>query len=66
METNSVKDDPFKQLFISDDWSKLLEKDERDVCPKCSKSRMYFCYTCYVPMNDFKAITPKVKVNESM
>lgn len=66
METNSVKDDPFKLFSISDDWSKLLEKDERDVCPKCSKSRMYFCYTCYIPMNDFKSITPKVKLPLSL
>ncbi|CAH1405039.1 unnamed protein product [Nezara viridula] len=62
METNSEIDDPFKQFSISDNWSKLLEKDERDFCPKCNKSRMYFCYTCYVPMNDFKVITPRVKL----
>ncbi|XP_014276273.1 tRNA-uridine aminocarboxypropyltransferase 1 [Halyomorpha halys] len=62
MEMDSVEGDPFKHFSISDDWCKLLNKDERDVCPKCTKSRMYFCYTCYVPMNEFRDITPRVKL----
>ena len=53
----------FNEFHISDDWLQLLGKDERDICPKCSKSRMYFCYTCCLPMNALRPIIPKINVS---
>jgi len=34
----------------------------RSVCPKCSKSRKYFCYTCYVAMEEVEDRIPKLKL----
>lgn len=34
----------------------------RSICPKCQKSRKYFCYTCYVPMDEIADKIPKLKV----
>lgn len=41
----------------------VLETVEgRAACPKCKKSRKYFCYTCYVPMAELESHVPKVKL----
>ncbi|GAB6030281.1 DTW domain-containing protein 1 [Chamberlinius hualienensis] len=32
----------------------------RSLCPKCGKSRKYFCYTCYVAMDEIADRIPKL------
>nr|CAD7402899.1 unnamed protein product [Timema poppensis] len=54
-------DEPFKNLKI-DDWAILNDIDQRSLCPVCKKSRKYFCYTCYVPVNELRGRIPNVKV----
>jgi len=34
----------------------------RSACPVCFKSRKFFCYTCYVPMEPLVGKIPHVKV----
>lgn len=53
---------PFEGLKISEKWKLLSDVDERSVCPKCKKSRKYFCYTCYLPVIEIQGIVPNVKV----
>lgn len=54
---------PFQGMKISEHWKALSLIKERTLCPKCHKSRMYFCYTCYVVVTKIKDIVPKVKVS---
>ena len=35
---------------------------DRQPCPVCSKSRKYFCYTCYVPVQCLKEYVPYIKL----
>ncbi|KAF5295415.1 hypothetical protein FQA39_LY13076 [Lamprigera yunnana] len=56
----SIKD-PFNGLIISDD-SFLDELEGRYPCPKCNKSRKYFCYTCYVPITELDGKLPTLKL----
>lgn len=56
-----IDEDPFLYLKI-DDTSILDSIDSRRPCTKCCKSRKYFCYTCYVPVEDLQGKLPVVKV----
>ncbi|CDW75755.1 UNKNOWN [Stylonychia lemnae] len=38
----------------------LIEMKGRKDCPKCKCSRKYFCYDCYIPLNDDLATVPRV------
>ena len=51
---------PLDKLNI-DDVSPLYAIGDRAVCPQCSASRKYFCYTCYVPLRETQGIIPKVE-----
>ncbi|XP_031620018.1 DTW domain-containing protein 1 [Contarinia nasturtii] len=53
--------DPFEFMRI-DDNTFLYDMDSRSPCPKCSKSRKFFCYTCYVPVQDLENRLPKVEL----
>jgi hypothetical protein len=44
-EAKAVDADPFGRMRIAD-WHVLETLDGRSTCPKCAKSRKYFCYTC--------------------
>ena len=57
----AVDADPFGQLRIAD-WHVLETLDGRSTCPKCAKSRKYFCYTCYVPVAELHGKIPRLKV----
>lgn len=49
-EARSRDDHPFQGMAIGG--SEPLEKlSTRSPCPRCGKSRMYFCYTCFVPVS---------------
>ncbi|XP_055315584.1 tRNA-uridine aminocarboxypropyltransferase 1 [Sitodiplosis mosellana] len=51
---------PFEFMKI-DDNQFLNEIDGRTACPKCLKSRKFFCYNCYVPTG-IEGRYPKVKL----
>jgi hypothetical protein len=38
-----------------------IEKMGKEPCPKCSKSRSWFCYECMIPMGD-PTLIPNVKL----
>lgn len=52
---------PFEFMKI-DDSQFLNTIDGRSPCPKCSKSRKFFCYTCYVPVENVADRLPKVQL----
>lgn len=54
-------EDPFEGMKIKD-WAILNKLEGRALCPKCNKSRKYFCYTCYIPIPELEEHTPKVKL----
>lgn len=56
-----MEDNPFSDLRI-DAQAFLDAMDGRILCPKCGKSRKYFCYTCYVPVQGIEDRIPKVKL----
>jgi hypothetical protein len=53
--------DPFKNLKL-ENWMILEDISERQLCTKCKKSRKYFCYNCYIPVQNLQGHVPKVKV----
>ena len=57
-----MEDNPFNDLKISDS-SFLDQIAGRTECPKCGRTRKYYCYTCYVPMTCIKDSVPKVSVS---
>ncbi|KAF5298463.1 hypothetical protein FQR65_LT01242 [Abscondita terminalis] len=54
-------ENPFEGLIINED-SLLYNLEGRYPCPKCNKSRKYFCYTCYVPVSELAGKLPNVKL----
>lgn len=52
---------PFEGLKIND--NSVLDKLEgRHPCPKCGKSRKFYCYSCYVPILELQGKLPTVQV----
>lgn len=62
LETIREHRNPFQYMKM-DDNSFLNDVDGRSPCPKCFKSRKFFCYTCYVPTKSVGPLLPVVKVN---
>jgi len=62
MDESKVDAYPFGNYEITD-WKVLESMDGRSSCPKCGKSRKYFCYTCYVPVAELEGKIPKMKVD---
>lgn len=60
----SSDENPFNGMKIKD-WTVLEKLEGRAVCPKCNKSRKYFCYTCYIPVPGLDEHVPKVKVSSN-
>jgi DTW domain-containing protein YfiP len=54
-------DNPFKGLNISPTAPLNLHSD-RQSCPVCSKSRKYFCYSCYVPVECLQQYVPHIRL----
>lgn len=52
---------PFEGLKISDS-EVLNDLHYRSACSYCGKSRMYFCYTCFVPVNQLEGKLPVCSV----
>ena len=57
-----MEEHPFPDLKISN-FDFLDDTDARRVCPKCGKSRKYFCYTCYEPVIGTEQKIPVVQVS---
>lgn len=54
-------ENPFVGLKIND-MQVLQSVKSRNACPRCYKSRMYFCYTCYVPVSTLEGRLPSCNV----
>lgn len=52
---------PFEYMAI-DDNQFLTQISGRSACPKCGKSRKFFCYTCYVAINELNGRLPTVQL----
>jgi hypothetical protein len=48
---------PFDFINAGDTFE-LAKVTERSLCATCGKSRMYYCYTCYVPLDKTRHIIP--------
>lgn len=62
--TNYQENDPFSKFKI-DDSSFLENVPNRSICPKCHRSRKYYCYTCYVAVQEISDRLPHVSVSFS-
>ncbi|NXF85699.1 DTWD1 protein, partial [Eubucco bourcierii] len=48
---SSFQDNPLQQLKLaSQEVLEKAKKSGRSKCPQCSSSRMFYCYTCFVPV----------------
>lgn len=55
-------EDAFSKYHISNKWKLLDDIKERTPCPKCKKSRKFFCYSCYIPVPSVRDILPRVSL----
>ncbi|XP_065226384.1 tRNA-uridine aminocarboxypropyltransferase 1-like [Planococcus citri] len=55
-------EDPFTTYNISENLKLLENVEGRAPCPKCNKSRKFFCYSCYIPMPEIKDYVPQIKL----
>lgn len=56
-----MEEKPFVGLKISSsDFLNTLEN--RTICPKCMKSRKFYCYNCFVPVKGIEDLIPRVQV----
>lgn len=57
-----MEENPFEGLDISSsDFLNTLEN--RTICPKCMKSRKFYCYNCFVPVKGIEDLIPRVQVS---
>ncbi|XP_066052595.1 tRNA-uridine aminocarboxypropyltransferase 1 isoform X4 [Chamaea fasciata] len=48
---SSFQDNPLQQLQLaSQEVLEKAKKSGRSKCPRCNSSRMFYCYTCFVPV----------------
>ncbi|XP_071424368.1 tRNA-uridine aminocarboxypropyltransferase 1 isoform X2 [Pithys albifrons albifrons] len=48
---SSFQDNPLQQLQLaSQEVLERAKKSGRSKCPRCNSSRMFYCYTCFVPV----------------
>lgn len=61
-EARNREDKPFEGMCISN--TDILDSlTSRSPCPHCRKSRMYFCYTCCVPVCMLENKIPRISVS---
>ncbi|XP_052095368.1 tRNA-uridine aminocarboxypropyltransferase 1-like isoform X2 [Mytilus californianus] len=59
--SHKMEEQPFSNLKISSsDFLDTLQG--RSKCPKCKRSRKYYCYTCYVPVDQLQGKIPCVQI----
>ncbi|XP_068628350.1 tRNA-uridine aminocarboxypropyltransferase 1 [Battus philenor] len=60
-EARKIIGNPFEGLLITN--AEMLDKIEaRSSCLSCGKSRMYFCYTCFLPVSQLVGHIPMCKL----
>ncbi|CAG4923511.1 unnamed protein product [Colias eurytheme] len=60
-EARRRDENPFDGLKITN--TEILSTlERRSQCPRCGKSRMYFCYTCFVPISELESKIPSCKL----
>lgn len=52
---------PFQFMRMEDN-TFLDDIDGRSACSKCSKSRKFFCYTCYEPVGELRGKLPAIRL----
>lgn len=58
---NNIRKYPFTNMKIEN--NKILNKiKNRSHCVQCGKSRKYYCYTCFIPVEQLKYLLPQVKI----
>lgn len=63
-ESRNRDEKPFEGMVISS--SETLDNlGSRSACSQCGKSRMYFCYTCYVPVSQIEGKIPVCRVRQN-
>lgn len=64
---SSFQDNPLQKLQLaSQEVLEKAKKSGRSKCPRCSSSRMFYCYTCFVLVETVPTTEiPTVKVNIS-
>lgn len=64
---SSFQDNPLQKLQLaSQEVLEKAKKSGRSKCPRCSSSRMFYCYTCFLPVETVPITEiPMVKVNIS-
>lgn len=60
-EARNRDDEPFEGMKISS-FEALDLITERSSCSRCCKSRMFFCYTCFLPVPQLQGRIPVCKV----
>ncbi|KAM3966545.1 tRNA-uridine aminocarboxypropyltransferase 1 [Aphomia sociella] len=60
-ESRNSDDKPFEGMAI-DNSIYLNNLESRSPCPRCGKSRMYFCYNCYIPVAKLEGCIPICKL----
>lgn len=58
-----IWENPYRGMKIDNHTEILCKVNNRSKCVSCNKSRKFFCYTCYIPVDDLKGKLPKVKVS---
>lgn len=61
-EARSREENPFEGMDIAGA-EPLNALISRSPCTKCGKSRMYFCYTCFVPVAQIEGQIPLCRVS---
>ncbi|CAG9782929.1 unnamed protein product [Diatraea saccharalis] len=61
IEARTREDKPFEGMVIGNT-EPLDALKSRSACPKCGKSRMYFCYTCFVLVSQLEGAIPTCKL----
>lgn len=59
---NSSETDPMGIRFKIASTDFLDELSERSVCNRCLKSRKYYCYSCYQPLDAIRGRVPTLRL----
>lgn len=55
-----LEDNQFFQNLQIGDTMALEAISQRSTCPKCDKSRKYYCYSCYIPLKETANLIPMI------
>lgn len=58
----ALQSDCFLTKLQVSDTSALARQSERQPCPRCNRSRKFFCYTCLLPLPGLQPALPRVSL----